>query len=157
MLCHKVHGDESKIWFTEDQWARCDETYFRDEAGRWISKTACSNAARANAFLIDFVQDDTLLQDEPVCVLAGLSDRPFKPPDIHAVCGPPRPRTTSDGSTASTKQYTIGAVSTIGNLDEDTTIGDDLNYQEAQSTLRLKGTVVCVVLLANLTLNDRHK
>jgi len=89
MLCHKVHGDESKIWFTEDQWARCDETYFRDEAGRWISKTARSNASRANAFLIDFVQDDTLLQDEPVCVLAGLSDRPFKPPDIHAVCAPP--------------------------------------------------------------------
>jgi len=45
---------------------------------------------------------------------------------------PPR---TSGGSTASTKQYTIGAVSTIGNLDEDTTIADDLNYQEAQSTL----------------------
>ena len=53
--------------------------------------TARSNAARANAFLIDFVQDDTLLQDEPVCVLAGLRDRPFKPPDIHAVRGPPRP------------------------------------------------------------------
>ena len=134
MLCREVHGDESKVWFTEDQWARCDETYFQDEAGRWISKTARSNAARANAFLIDFVQDDTLLQDEPVCVLAGLRDRPFKPPDIHAVRGPPRPR-TSDGSTASTKQYTIGAVSTIGNLDEDTTIADDLNYQEARSTL----------------------
>ena len=75
-----------------------------------------------------------MLQDEPVCVLAGLRDRPFKPPDIHAVRGPPRPR-TSDGSTASTKQYTIGAVSTIGNLDEDTTIADDMNYQEARSTL----------------------
>ena len=29
MLCREVHGDESKVWFTEDQWARCDEPIFR--------------------------------------------------------------------------------------------------------------------------------